>query len=125
MKTRLHVSLAAVLYSVVAAGTGVCQDQPAVALPQGVKAVWDLSKAYHETTPTRERICINGLWQWQPVKEQGDQPPAGELGLFQGPRPLAEDNVEARRRVAATLPPPKLEGHEPVHGPSGLVSTRD
>lgn len=31
-------------------------------LPEGVKAVWDLNSAYRETTPTRERICINGLY---------------------------------------------------------------
>jgi len=29
-------------------------------LPSGVKAVWDVSKAYRETTPTRERICKGG-----------------------------------------------------------------
>jgi hypothetical protein len=32
-------------------------------LPEGIKAVWDINKAYKETTPTREKICINGLWQ--------------------------------------------------------------
>ena len=40
----------------------ICED--AVPLPEGVKAVWDMEKAYRETTPTRERICINGLWRW-------------------------------------------------------------
>ena len=40
--------------------------QPAGALPPSMKAVWDLSKAYRETTPTRELICINGLWRWHP-----------------------------------------------------------
>ncbi len=25
--------------------------------PAGVKAVWDMGKAYRETTPTSERIC--------------------------------------------------------------------
>jgi hypothetical protein len=40
---------------------------PAAAqLPDGVKPVWDPSLAFHETTPTRERISINGLWRWQP-----------------------------------------------------------
>lgn len=38
------------------------------ALPAGVKAVWGLNKAFRETTPTRERICINGLWRWQPAR---------------------------------------------------------
>lgn len=42
---------------------------PAVSatLPAGVRAVWDVGKAWHETTPTRERICLNGLWRWQPA----------------------------------------------------------
>ena len=65
------------------------QDQPAVALPDGVKAVWDLSKAYHETTPARERICINGLWQWQPVKERSEQTPTGNWGYCKVPGPWA------------------------------------
>ena len=34
-----------------------------VALPPGVIAQWDLAKAVHETTPTRERISLNGLWR--------------------------------------------------------------
>jgi hypothetical protein len=38
-----------------------------VGLPSGVRAAWNLEKAYRETTPTRERICINGLWRWQPA----------------------------------------------------------
>jgi len=65
--------------------TGIAQGPSAVALPEGVKAVWDLSKAYHESTPTRERVCINGLWQWQPAKESSDQPPAGNWGYFKVP----------------------------------------
>src|SRR5438128_7440205 len=35
-------------------------------LPPGVKAVWDLEKAHRDKTPTRERVCLNGLWRWQP-----------------------------------------------------------
>ena len=38
-------------------------------LPDGVRAVWDLNRAHRETTPTRERICINGLWRWQPAEK--------------------------------------------------------
>jgi hypothetical protein len=52
--------------------------EDAVPLPAGVEAVWDLAKAFRESTPTRERICLNGLWRWQPVPA-GSQPtgPAG------------------------------------------------
>jgi beta-galactosidase len=45
----------------------VGQSQSVVPLPAGVKAVWNLAQAYRETTPTRERICLNGLWRWQPA----------------------------------------------------------
>jgi len=46
-------------------GDGWAADSVA-ALPPGVRAEWDLAKARHETTATRERISLNGLWQWQP-----------------------------------------------------------
>ncbi len=42
----------------------VSSDAP---LPAGVKAIWDPKSAYSEKTPTRERICLNGLWRWQPA----------------------------------------------------------
>ena len=85
MRTHRPVSIVAFLYVVAAVSAGVCQDQSAVQLPSGVKAVWDLSKAYHETTPTRERICINGLWRWQPGETKSDQPPSGNWGYFKVP----------------------------------------
>jgi len=59
--------------------------QQAAPLPAGVKAVWDLSKAYRETTPTRERICINGLWRWQPASNVADKVPADGWGYFKVP----------------------------------------
>src|SRR5437867_9883901 len=54
-------------------------------LPSGVKAVWDLEKAYRETTPTRERVCLNGLWRWQPAKNAADAVPADKWGYFKVP----------------------------------------
>ena len=54
-------------------------------LPTGVQAVWDLGKAYRETTPTRERISINGLWRWQPAENTSDRVPAGNWGYFKVP----------------------------------------
>jgi hypothetical protein len=59
--------------------------QSAVALPAGVKAVWDLGKAYRESTPTREQICINGLWYWQPAEAGSDRVPAENWGYFKVP----------------------------------------
>jgi beta-galactosidase/beta-glucuronidase len=61
------------------------QNGSAVPLPSGVKAVWDLSKAYREATPTRARICVNGLWRWQPAKGSADQVPSGNWGYFKVP----------------------------------------
>jgi len=55
------------------------------ALPRGVRAVWDLDKANREATPTRERICINGLWRWQPIVGKSDTVPAGNWGYFKVP----------------------------------------
>jgi hypothetical protein len=64
---------------------GVGEEQSAASLPPGVKAVWELSKAYRQTTPTREQICINGLWRWQPAEAKSDQVPAGNWGYFKVP----------------------------------------
>jgi len=64
---------------------GFCQGNFAAPLPEGVKAVWNISKAYRETTPTRERICLNGLWRWQPADAQSEQVPAGSWGYFKVP----------------------------------------
>ncbi len=56
-----------------------------VALPDGVKAVWDLDKAHHETTATRERISLNGLWRWQPTEPGSAGVPTGNWGFFKVP----------------------------------------
>jgi hypothetical protein len=50
-----------------------------------VKAVWDLDKAHREKTPTRERVCLNGLWRWQPATEKADVVPADSWGYFKVP----------------------------------------
>jgi hypothetical protein len=68
-----------------AGGQRVLADELAVSLPKGVSAVWNLDKAYRETTPTRERICINGLWGWQPAEPSSAQVPAGNWGYFKVP----------------------------------------
>jgi len=59
----------------------------AVQLPKGVRVVWDLAKAQHDTTATRGRVCINGLWRWQPAQEGADQVPGGNWGYFKVPAP--------------------------------------
>jgi beta-galactosidase len=61
------------------------QEGATTVLPAGVKAVWDLDKAYRVATPTQERVCINGLWRWQPATEIGDQVPADKWGFCKVP----------------------------------------
>jgi len=78
-------SLAILACSTAALGLPVCQAQPDAPLPPGVNAVWGLDKAYREATPTRERICINGLWRWQPATSVGDALPTGNWGYFKVP----------------------------------------
>jgi hypothetical protein len=84
-KLSLPPLLAAAWIMLAPPGTTVAQDQSAVPLPSGVKAVWDTAKAWHETTPTRERLCINGLWRWQPAADAADQVPAAEWGYYKVP----------------------------------------
>jgi hypothetical protein len=59
----------------------------AVTLPDGVKAVWDPAKAFHESTPTRERLSINGLWRWQPSAEAARGAPNTGWGYLRVPEP--------------------------------------
>src|SRR5262249_23644418 len=53
--------------------------------PPGVKVVWDLGKAHRDRTPTRERVCLNGLWRWQPAGDGTESVPAGRWGYFKVP----------------------------------------
>lgn len=50
-----------------------------------VRETWTLAEAYRETTPTRERICINGLWRWQPAAPDASQVPDRTWGYFKVP----------------------------------------
>ncbi len=59
--------------------------QREVQLPEGVKAVWDVSKASREFSSTRERISINGLWRWQPSINDGTTLPDQNWGFFKVP----------------------------------------
>ncbi len=64
-----------------------CEAQSDALLPAGVRAVWDSARAYRETTATRERVCLNGLWRWQPVEAKTDSIPGGNWGYFKVPGP--------------------------------------
>jgi beta-galactosidase len=76
--------IVAVLCGLPQNAAGVQQSDDA-ALPAGVEAVWDLQQAHRESTATRERICINGLWRWQPASGDGSKVPDGSWGFFKVP----------------------------------------
>jgi hypothetical protein len=61
------------------------QSTADVRLPGGVRAVWDVDKAHREKSPTRERICLNGLWRWQPAVAEREAVPIGGWGFFKVP----------------------------------------
>ncbi|HUS81296.1 MAG TPA: hypothetical protein VM283_08520, partial [Armatimonadota bacterium] len=88
---------------------GVCQAQVAVTLPPGVSAVWDTAKAWRETTPTRQRICINGLWRWQPVPQRSDAAPTGDWGYVKVPGPWPGTNYWMHRESQTCYPHPSWE----------------
>ena len=79
---RSFITIACIAVSVV---PGVCLGQTGARLPEDVRAVWDIEKAYRQSTPTRERICINGLWRWQPADENTNSVPADGWGYFKVP----------------------------------------
>jgi beta-galactosidase len=66
------------------------------ALPAGVHAEWSAAKAWRETTPTREKICLNGLWRWQPATSTEEVAPTSGWGWFKvpGPWPGITDYME-------------------------------
>ncbi len=81
---RIFIGAFFILAGALAPANGTAQDI-AVALPAGVKAVWDIAKAEHATMPTRERICINGLWRWQPARADTAEVPVRNWGYFKVP----------------------------------------
>ena len=49
----------------------------------GQAELWDVSDAERLRTATRDRLCLNGLWQFQPVKEPDGRVPApSEYGYY-------------------------------------------
>jgi hypothetical protein len=75
----------AVLTALILSDAYLDANDTAVELPEGVRVVWDGAKAYHEKTTTRERICLDGLWRWQPANAKSDQVPVGHWGYFKVP----------------------------------------
>ena len=63
---------------------GLAQN-PDAPLPPGGRAVWTLDKAFREHTATQERVCLNGLWRWQPGTDVTGEVPTGNWGWFKVP----------------------------------------
>jgi hypothetical protein len=86
-KTKRHLGhcVAAAISILLAGAYNALADEFAASLPKDVKPVWDLAKAYRESTPTRERLCINGLWRWQPAEPESKSVPAAHWGYFKVP----------------------------------------
>ena len=100
MATERALLMGLALWVLGAAATTCRAQESDAPLPNGVKPVWDLDKAAREKTPTRERVCLNGLWRWQPAKEATDEVPAGKWGFFKVPArfgtPVDKAKVEKR-----------------------------
>ncbi len=66
-------------------GLALAEGPTHAVLPPGVRVVWDPAQAYRETTATRERLCINGLWRWQPARDDTREVPTGAWGYYKVP----------------------------------------
>jgi beta-galactosidase len=94
-RPTLHLAAALAILSIAPTRA---HAQSSVKLPEGVKAVWDAAKAFRETTPTRERLSINGLWQWQPAGA-GASIPAAAWGYLRVPEPWPPGNQRTTSRL--------------------------
>ena len=85
MRTQLELTGLIAMLTVFAASGRAAETDACAPLPSGVKAVWDLEHACREKTPARERVCLNGLWRWQPATAKADTVPDGSWGYFKVP----------------------------------------
>ncbi len=73
--------------------------------PEDARVVWDFDRAHRDVTATRERICINGLWRWQPANLTPGQP-SDQWGYFKvpGPWPGITDYMQKDSQRVLTHP---------------------
>ena len=104
MRTHPATFLVLVLGFIWLPGGTFGAEQAAVALPAGVKAVWDVDKAFREKSPTRERVCLNGLWRWQPGASGQTAVPSGTWGFFKVPGAWPGPNQFDRKESQTAYP---------------------
>ena len=119
------VWLAAILSTAVATRNGVCEDPTAAPLPAGVKAVWDLGKAYSRNDAHARADLHQRAVAVAAGRGEADQRAGRRLGLFQGPRLLAGNHRLHAEGLPDPLPPSQLERDEPFGRHRGLVPARD
>ncbi|MHC4538443.1 MAG: glycoside hydrolase family 2 protein [Planctomycetota bacterium] len=86
-ETKIVPSQSFVIIACIAAffAPRMCRGGASMRLPEGVRAVWDVGKAYRQSTSKRDRICINGLWRWQPADDDTTTVPTEGWGYFKVP----------------------------------------
>jgi hypothetical protein len=82
---KVNQTLLLLLLAWLTGEAGGLAQNPDAPLPAGVKAVWALDKAFCEHTATQERVCLNGLWRWQPGTDAKNGVPSGNWGYFKVP----------------------------------------
>jgi beta-galactosidase len=88
-------------------------DETPSVLPAGVKAVWDIDQAQRDSTPSREQICLNGLWRWQPAAATTGEPPSAEWGFFKVPGSWPRITDYMQKDSQTLYPHPRWAGVKP------------
>ena len=76
-------------------------------------------------TDTRERICINGLWRWQPASTEPAQPPTENWGYFKVPGCWPGITDYLQKDSQTLYPASPLEDHTTGRHDRGLVRAKD
>ena len=118
--TELRISLS--LFSVVS-GTLDLDDLHVIVLrerPRPADAplpdAWKPALVPHwrQATATRERICLNGVWQFRPMGLGDDEPRQVTPALLKTPPPFPRSPGWGWTKVPATWPGRYVEAHEPA-----------
>ena len=69
---------------VVLLANSISPGEPSARLPAGVSPVGNLPEPGANQLPGK-RVCVNGLWQWQPADEGAEKVPEQGWGYFKVP----------------------------------------